>query len=321
MSFLNTSQDGDKAGGRRRLSEDVLFLTGCHRSGTTWLGNILTAGRENGLLHEPMNRQFGLTDVRHWYPYTETAGADYAVLCDRFMTGQAHYRRDSASHSVWIRVFKCLLGAQQMWRYRFVAATHPKRLVVKDPFVLLLSRYLGAAHGAKFGFIVRHPAAFVQSVDRMSWRAPLDDLLGQPEFVDTYNPELPALASKYASDPVGAAAVMWSALNKFLHVAASDSRFTSALVRHEDLCRQPKEEVRRLGRELGWPVGDDVLRYVEDTTSGDTVSVTDGRIHEFKRNSRALATAWKNVLDSAMVRKIRNITEPVSSLFYGDADW
>lgn len=46
-----------------------ILVTGCPRSGTTFLGKVLSFPTEVGYIREPFNRDFGLDDLEYEFPY------------------------------------------------------------------------------------------------------------------------------------------------------------------------------------------------------------------------------------------------------------
>lgn len=46
-----------------------VFVTGLIRSGTTFVGMILSIPKEVDYIHEPFNPQCGIPDLSQWYPY------------------------------------------------------------------------------------------------------------------------------------------------------------------------------------------------------------------------------------------------------------
>ena len=44
-------------------------------------------------------------------------------------------------------------------------------------------------------------------------------------------------------------------------------------------------------------------------------------LHDLSRDSKALLSYWKDRIDNNEKQKIRNITEPISSIYYDDQSW
>ena len=53
--------------------KQTILVTGAHRSGTTWVGRMLSADRSTAYISEPLNvlhrRGVYRADVKHWYQY------------------------------------------------------------------------------------------------------------------------------------------------------------------------------------------------------------------------------------------------------------
>ena len=63
-----------------RSSYKLIAVTGLHRSGTTYLGNILSKSSSIFVLHEPFNRKQGLVGAPPFYSHSnENAASDNAI--------------------------------------------------------------------------------------------------------------------------------------------------------------------------------------------------------------------------------------------------
>jgi len=57
----------------------TILITGSHRSGTTWVGNILTAASKTANIHEPFNINpmlFNPCSFEHWFQYIDESNED-----------------------------------------------------------------------------------------------------------------------------------------------------------------------------------------------------------------------------------------------------
>jgi hypothetical protein len=158
-----------------RKPTGLIVVTGMHRSGTTLLGRILSLYPGLHVIHEPLNREFGMRGVRHVYPcdMRDEQGAFYIGLLDRLLEGHAGYVR-RASREPWPKAaVRAVIGGRtgfDMALYRIRKVLSPSLTpVFKDPFAVLLSRSLIERQGRVI-VLMRHPAATWLSVKRMGWQ-------------------------------------------------------------------------------------------------------------------------------------------------------
>ena len=65
-------------GGAQEMSNHVL-VTGIHRSGTTFVGEVLAKSDGLFYFHETLNRNWGLEGVEHWFPNGNDEEGRYSV--------------------------------------------------------------------------------------------------------------------------------------------------------------------------------------------------------------------------------------------------
>ena len=77
------------------MTEQPILVTGAHRSGTTWVGRMLSAARNTAYISEPLNvlhrRGVYRADVQNWYQYiTPENEADYLPAFQQLLNFQYH---------------------------------------------------------------------------------------------------------------------------------------------------------------------------------------------------------------------------------------
>ncbi len=132
-----------------------ILVTGIHRSGTTFVGKILSLPRSVGYIHEPFNTVFGINGIPHEYYYVTKASSyepEFRRLIRRLLHGRASYRRgklrlaQAPVKTIGRLLFKSGANLEYRW-----SALNPlvKRWLVKDPLASMSSEYLhrGIWHG------------------------------------------------------------------------------------------------------------------------------------------------------------------------------
>lgn len=298
---------------RRELRElapgPPIFVTGTHRSGTTWYAKML-ATRGLWYVHEPFN-----PNKRVWpthFPYAA---------------------RGSAAPDV-DRLTQCVLSGGFRRALMLANSDHPlmplrllrqpvRRIMIKDPLACLLTDYLTAKFNFQTTILFRHPAGFAASVCRLGWprgehiRRLLDRRPLMSDHLDRYA----ALLERHAhEDSVASAAVLHGALNTVLW------NFSQAGVgqsfRFEDVCIDPLAHFESQYLRLGLPYTDEVVQTLEENCYDRPRSIETYHPHAVRRNSRAMADSWKQQLTADNVKQIRDIWQQFEiPLYQDDQEW
>ena len=297
-----------------------IVVTGSHRSGTTWVGRMLSLSGEAGYIHEPLNpvrRPNWLAHpVPYWYVYITDENADlYAPDLERAMSfdypvgrNLVRLRRPNHAGIMFSDVSRSL-------RPRLRGA----RPLLKDPFALFSAEWLQGKYDANVVVTVRNPIAFVGSIKRLNWQFKFKTLLGQgPLMRDWLHPFESEMRRCRDSDVdvVEQGIVLWNALH---HAIAElrDRHPDWSVVRHEDLAADPQVGFEALYRScaLGWDPG--VAEKVRAFSTADTGKELPMWKHgSVKRDSKRATETWKVRLADDEVERVRAGTGEVAKLFY-----
>lgn len=300
--------------------ENWVFVTGAPRSGTTFVGRVLSAPIEVDYIHEPFNPDCGIPGLERRFLYLrpgERAPESYRDPIDRLFrydvrlrTG--HYPEDSRLK----RALKSVAGSRGPFYYR-IARWNPfhTAAVIKDPIGCLLTGYLAERHGVRPVVLVRHPLAVAASVKRLGWTPTLDFLREQPRLSEDYFSSSDWTDAD-VSTPVRAAAWQWRALNRVL-LTEADRHDDWLLVSHEEISRDPVATFRRLYSALELPWSSRIERGIRRRTSSrNPAEARRGRTQDFARDSRALLDLRVSMLDPEERREVFEITAEVALRVY-----
>ena len=313
---------GAKAAERNR----AILVTGAPRSGTTFLGTVLSLNRDVAYIYEPMSRIYGLRDVPDPLLYVR-AGSSYEPTAEKMVTdllnGRGQFRKpDGQSASAVRGIARRLLGTEVSLRYRR-DALNPlrRRWLLKDPWAALSSEWLHRRMGMQTVVLVRHPVPVVRSYRRLGWDMRIQELMSIDELMADHLGPIVDGVDVDSLDPVENAALVWRAyyfvLNRYL-----DRNPEMIAVRHEDLSARPAEVLESLYRDLGLDFDARVRsRIAAYTGSGNQVATPGATLHELRRDSAAVATHWRNEVDQQQRDAIRRWVEPEASRWYSDQDW
>ena len=302
-----------------------ILVTGSHRSGSTWLGQMIAASDSVGYIHEPFNIDRGPGMCRTRFPYWFTyirPGTDGAVADDfrRLLDFRYNYlaqaltvrsRRDA-------RVLVRDGGHFMRYRRRHV------RPLVKDPMALFSAEWIADTFDAQVVVVVRHPAAFASSLKLDGWTHPFSHFLNQPALIEDYlspfQDEIAAFARE-ERDILDQAALLW----RLVHHTIAEYRSRHPewrIVRHEDLSLDPIGGFGTIFEALDLSYTDAVQEAIMRSTSSSNPADRDVTGRRFlTRDSRANIDNWRRRLTRPEVERVRAGVADVSPLFYSDEDW
>ncbi len=299
-----------------------ILVTGTHRAGTTWVGRTLTASGETAYINEPLSRihrpgVFG-ADVPQWYFYVCAENeAPFLRAFQQTLAFRYGWRRE-------LQAVRSLRDVARMGRdgFRFLKArVMRQRPLLKDPFAVFSLPWFVERLHVQAVVVVRHPAAVVSSWLRLGWVVSPYALLRQPLLLaQVLKPdEVAALEEARSAEPLVQAALLWRIIYRV--VAGYQAKEQALVVRHEDLALAPVEEFRALYAALGLHFRPRVQRMIEKTTAGKDGETDPKHPHRVQLNSKAVTRVWRQRLSPEQIARIRELTEPVASQFYSEADW
>ena len=307
------------------LTRRPILVTGSHRSGTGWVGDMLAATSlpSLGLVWEPFNLTVGRgvcdAPFRHWFTYIceDNADAFEAPLRD---TLAFRYHPVAAARSIRSprKAARAVRDRSRFARMRRARAT----ALMKDPIAVFSAPWLADTFDMDVVVTIRHPAAMVASVMRLGWQHPFEHFLAQPSMMRDVLVEQAETIEWFASEPrsvLDQASLLWALVYARV-LTYREVHPEWHFVRHEDLSLEPIAGFEKLYASLDLMWTSEVEAVVhEHTRAGNAVEVHDPSDHH--RNSRAALKSWKRRLTQYEVDRIRSWTEPVASAFYDDDDW
>lgn len=198
---------------------------------------------------------------------------------------------------------------------------HPIPLL-KDPIALFSSEWIADTFDVRVLVLIRHPAAFTNSLLSKRLRHPFEDFLAQPLMMrDLFAHRADEIArfAETEQSPLDQSILLWNLIHEQI-ARFRETRADWLFRRHEDLSRDAVPCFRDLYEcfELTWT--DRVERIVrEHSGEGNPEETADPTSH--RRDSSKAITAWKRRLDPEQIARIREGTEPVCREFYDDDDW
>lgn len=298
-----------------------IYVTGVPRSGTTFVGKMLSIPIEANYLHEPFNPRCGMPEIDHPYlylrsdthectPYTRSIENLFA---DNFTLKTGRFKEDAP----WRSFLKSVVGSSAAWSVR-LTKLNPMHTtwIIKDPIGCLLTEYLTENYDVHPVILVRHPAAVVASVMRLGWSMDLNPICNQPDLLKDHFPESSPIFKYRDSAGIEGAAALWSALNTVI-LRQADRNPSWIVLTHEEICQQPVKIFHELYSRLGLRWSDCIeKRILKFTGDHNPRAANEGAVHSFKRNSLGLLDHSLRLLSREQREKIFYITRDVATRFY-----
>ena len=270
-----------------RPSGRPVLIVSLPRSGSSWLGAVLSAAPTALYLREPVSERRRAAGAPHTVVPIDPSRLDPIVAAA------------SALAFAGIPAFpRGVLAAPRRW------SLHRRgrgRLVVKEVNPLALA-YWVEAYRPLVILLVRHPAAVALSYRRLGW-------LGNPDI---------------SMDPGRPGASVWEACGyRQAHVQGEALRALRGypdhrVVRYEDLCLDPLEEFQSLFAFAGLRWGAEARRAVEARRAGGDRAAT----FDTHRDSRQMADSWRGALSAAETEDLRRGYQRVRLPWYrAPEDW
>ena len=302
------------------MPSQPLLVTGAHRTGTTWVGKMLSAGGY-AYISEPLNvlHRPGVmkAPVHKWYTYiTRENEADFLPAFQRTLALRYNLLAELTS----LRSRRDLLRMGRDLAIFFQGRILRRPALLKDPFAVFSLPWFTERLNCRAVVTVRHPAGFASSLKRLNWPFDFKDLLDQSllmcDHLEPFRADMERIA---ADDLIGQAALLWKMVYKVVH--ADSQRISSILiVRHEDLSLDAVAGYARVFESLGLAYPERVQDVIRNSSSSENpAELSRQKVHSVKLDSRANLDNWKKRVTAEEISRIRSMTEDVANLYYSDA--
>ncbi len=275
-----------------------------------------------GYIWEPFSLQARPGICRARFPYWFTlVDEDNAHLYREAIADTLRFRYTPSAE---LRSLHAARDAARFARDWVQAETRRRRgtvALMKDPIALFSAGWLADTFDMDVIVMIRHPAAFVNSLVRLGWRHPFDHFVQQPALMKQlgrWQTEITTFATE-EQPLVDQGILLWNLIHDRI-LEYREQRPDWRLLRVEDVATDPPGRFEALYQELGLTWTDAVRATVEEYSSpAHPAETTDASSH--RRDSPAAVNVWKSRLSPAEIEKIRSGTERVAKELYDDDDW
>lgn len=281
-----------------KLKNSPILITGTPRSGTTFVGEILSHCKDLKYVYEPLNPDFGYPiknnrcivcgcKVDSWYKYITKGNAD-----------------------PYFKHFKHLINSKSL---------QSKTALLKAPFSVFATEWLNQEFGARPVVMFRNPLSFVSSIKRMNWPVDFQDFLNQEEFMNEYLSmyrEEMVKSLKSPEDVIGNGILQYNVFYSYI-LRLQEKHPEWLFIKLEDLSSNPVPNFKGMYEHFGLDFSDGVEKKILDFTGAQNPTEAKvSNIHSLKRNSKDLMDVWKQRLTDDEVEMILKETKKVAEISY-----
>lgn len=294
-----------------------ILITGTHRSGSTWIGKMISLAKKVGYIHEPFNPKSSIAEGHFdfWYTYIDSSSeARYKKVFDNLIGLKYPYSEfglDSVNVKNIGRYLRDFLSITKLRAFNQIP-------LIKDPIALLSAEWLYKNYHLKVVVIVRHPAAFVASLKHADWHFPFEHLTQQESFLELLPPKIVddlRYYSQFRQSIIDQGILLWNTMHYMILRYQEKYQNEWLFVTHEEISREAHLGFAKIFNYLDIEYDELLAKEISDYSDNR------GSDNKVSRNSIKNIKSWKDRLSESEISIIRKRTDEISSKFYEDKDW
>nr|WP_319491162.1 sulfotransferase [uncultured Desulfobacter sp.] len=310
---------------KKESKRNHILVTGSNRSGTTWVGEMLNLSNKKNYIYEPFSRNLktirATCPLKHHFHYvTRDEEKDFKAYLDCCLSWRGvSWKKEVLQMSG----FRSSIGALLRNGQRYFRGMTRNGYIIKDPLALFSAAWLYKVYQCDVLVIVRHPAAYVNSIKRVGWRVDPKEYLSQHELMENYLMPLKNEICNFRqsdSNIVEEATLRWKIYHHVISLYKKKFPYWM-FVRHEDLSVDPVNGFKRIYTEFKLPFSERVKNKILASTTGPKELELGKKTHVLKRDSKSMVKKWKIDLTDREVSHVYEHTRNIASEFYSKLDW
>jgi len=300
-----------------------ILVTGPHRSGSTWVGRVLSSAPSICYIHEPFNRGQAISPVskpfENWFQYiSHNNEEDYFHI----LSDVLEFRFPVTVNLMRARNLRNVARIGIEWISSMNSRLKKARPLMKDPIAFFSAEWLHRTFDMDVVLLMRHPAAFCSSLKIKKWNFDFNNFLRQPELMNGYLERFKRTIELFSCEPrpiIEQGILLWNcfANTTKLYLAAHKEWI---FIRHEDISLSPEESFNDLFKLLKLNFTNKVREKIAESSGPQNPVEQDNR-REFNRNSKRNIDNWKHRLTREEIDIIRKGTKEFYTDYYSENDW
>lgn len=305
------------------------LIIGLQRTGTTWTGRMLSLSDRLFVIPEPFNilrDELNYLHIPHQFLYINEKNEEQYINKLKPILGLSFTKKDLLN--LLQRTKKLKAYPYNIWRYFHVNSNLKKGKLplIKDPIAFMSAEWLAKTFDLNVVILIRHPAAYINSMKRMKWGFNFAWFAEQDELMETYLKEFEEPIRKYAKDKfipfsIESQILLWNIQNKLI-LRFKDEHPDWFFYRHEDLSIEPEKYFNNLYNDLGLDFTETIKNKIKIfTLESNKKEAKKGKQFDFIRNSKEVTRLWKKHFSDDEIKKIYAGTIEISSKLYDETFW
>lgn len=303
------------------VSTKPILATGMPRSGTTWLGRMISYAPTVRYIHEPFNISASPcccgVNFDYWFFYLSSQNRQ------KYNEHLKHIIYPSYN---WVGFANTISEIARQRRARilmnYLRSYLAYRPLVKDPLAVFSAGTLADHFNMDVVVLIRQPAAVVNSYKMLNWGHPFSHFLNQPELMEEHLQPFRSEIEDFAKtehSTIDQVALLWKLVHHMI-IKYKEMYPQWTFVRYEDLASDPIGMYQEIFTKLGLPFTEqNHISIQEHGLPEPRTEVTEP--YSIKQDPSQVVSRWKRNLTASEIDRIRRRVEDVSSSFYSDDDW
>lgn len=301
---------------------DPVFVTGCPRSGTTWIGKMIALSKTIGYIHEPYNFliKYNLPGDPNPYRFFVADNVDTGSIHEKYgdlLNFTYPFWENFLEHKSISNLINTGYHHFKFKRYR----RKKLRPLIKDPFSIFSSEWLVNQFSVKPIILIRHPGPIFDSFKRLKWGVDLPNITNKSVTTDksfeistTDNNQE---SNKDIAEQVG---LMWSKIYDSV-TELKEEHPNWLFIRYEDIFTNIERNFEKIFSYLGLALSDAILAKIYHYTSkGYFPDDKKSNTSEIDRSD--LLNGWKSrISDEEIDNLTTHLDQKVFNSYYKNSSW
>lgn len=290
-----------------------IIVTGAHRSGTTWVGQMIAMSRKVRYIHEPFNiDEPRIHPLKYWFEYVnKNSPKEKKENIYRYIDEILDFNLRGIAKDLRI-----IRGPRDILRFTKDSVERiNKRPLLKAPIAVMSTDWLANNFDADVVVLIRHPAAFVASLKVKQWDHMFEHFIAQPDLMKVLSPFADKIYEydKNPPDIIDQGSLLWNVI--YYRVSQYKKKYPEwQFITHEAISLDPLNQYKAIYEKLNLKF----TKRIEEEIIKSTSSKTVGRL---VRNSKKNITTWKKRLTKDEIERIKRDTLELANEFYGSDAW
>jgi len=302
-------------------SNKSILVTGIPRSGTSWVGRMISQAPYVRYVHEPFNISGNLcscgVNFNYWFQYINSEN------CHKYSEHLKHTIYPAYSRIGLFNTFREVIKTKRIRSFsNYFQAYSSRRVIVKDPLAVFSAVTLANMFDMNIVVLIRHPAAIVSSYKALNWMHPFSHFLSQPELMEEHLAPFRDEISDFAKnqyDIVDQIALLWKLVH-YMIIKYQEKKSDWIYVRYKDLALEPLDGYQNIFQKIGLQFSDHIRDRIQAHSLLKATS-SDGDPYAIKQIPYQVIYKWQKTLTSDEINRIQKRVEDISTAFFSDKEW